>query len=265
MVVALAGILLVLMLAVGGDRGGKSFVAFLGDAGLFAACVYLIALGANALLVTAASAFLFCAVTLVYQNGRGVKTRAAVAAVVLDICLVAIVALAAERIGKSVGYSELDMREEVSMYLSPELHIDMRALALASVMFGLLGAAMDAAVSVAASVYELHLANPALDARALARGGNAVGRDILGTTVNTVFFAGIGETIMQTILFMKNGYGIEAILNSKAFFQVFSTIMLSNLACLAVIPLASALAGRMMANDFLSLWTDLRRILKWKR
>jgi uncharacterized membrane protein len=250
MLLVLAGILLVLMLAVGGDRGGKSFIALAGNAGVFILCVSLIALGANVYLTTGVCAVLFCAVTLVYQNGRGVKTRTALLAVVLDVLLVAGVALVVEKLGKLAGYSELDMREEVSMYLSAELHIDMRALGLAAIVFGLLGAAMDAAVSVAAAVYEVHLKDAALPAHALTRAGNAVGRDILGTTVNTLFFAGIGETIMQTILFMKNGYGVEAILNSKAFVQMFSEVMVSNLACLAVIPLTALLAGRMMTGEF---------------
>lgn len=249
MLPVLAGILLVLMLVVGGDRGGKSFIALAGNAGVFILCVSLIALGINLLFATAGCAVLFCALTLVYQNGRGVKTRAALLAVALDVLLVAGVALAAEKLGKLAGYSELDMREEVSMYLSAELHLDMRALGLAAIVFGLLGAAMDAAVSVTAAVYEVHLKDDALPAHALTRAGNAVGRDILGTTVNTVFFAGIGETIMQTILFMKNGYGIEAILNSKAFAQMFAEVMVSNLACLAVIPLTALLAGRMMTGD----------------
>ncbi len=246
-VLLLAGILLALMLAVGGDRGGKSFIALAANAGLFVLCVLLIALGANVPFTTGACAVLFCMVTLVYQNGRGVKTRAAIAAVALDVCLVAGVALAVEAFGKITGYSELDMREEVSMYLSPELHVNMRALGLAAIVFGMLGAAMDAAVSVAAATFAVHEKSPTLDARALARSGNAVGRDLLGTTVNTVFFAGIGETIMQTILFLKNGYGVEAILNSKAFLQMFSAIMIANIACLAVIPLTAMFAGRMMA------------------
>jgi uncharacterized membrane protein len=157
------------------------------------------------------------------------------------------------------------MREEMSMYLSTELGLDMRALVRAAIVFGFLGAAMDAAVSVAASVYELHESNPSLDARALTRGGNAVGQDILATTVNTVFFAGIGETIMQTILFLKNGYGIEAILNSKAFLQMLSEVMISNIACLAVIPLASFLAGQMMTTTHPLRWAEMRRRLRGRR
>lgn len=249
MILILAGILLILMLAVGGDRGGKSFVALVGDAAVFVACVYLIALGLNVLFVTIFGAFLFCIVTLVYQNGRNVKTWASVAAVVLDVCLVALVAFSVGRWGKIGGYSELDLNEEVSMYLSTDLRVSAQALSLAAIVFGMLGAAMDAAVSVAASVHAFHNGNPALDIRALTRAGNAVGRDILGTTVSTIFFAGIGETIMQTILFLKNGYDAAAILNSKAFLQAFSTIMISNIACLVVIPLAAILTSVLLTTD----------------
>lgn len=248
MLVALVILLLVLMLAVGGDRGGKSFLALIGNVLLLIGCVYLIALGLNALLATAICSLLFLGVTLIYQNGRGIKTYASAASVLIVLCFVAAVVALVGYKGKAAGYSELDMREEISMYLSVNLDLNMRDLFFAMIVLGVLGAAMDAAISVASSVTEFYANNPAIDFHRLVRAGNAVGRDILGTTVNTVFFAGIGETIMQSILFFKNGYTIESLLNSKAFLQELSAILFSNLACLLVIPLAAVITSYLLTN-----------------
>lgn len=249
MLVALVIILMVLMLAVGGDRGAKSFLTLVMNVILLVGCLYLIVLGVNALLATAVCSLLFIGVTLIYQNGREAKTVASVVAVLIVLCVVVPLAALVGSGGKAAGYSELDMREDAAMYLSVNLRLNMRDLFLSVIVFGVLGAAMDAAISVATSVAEFHANNPAMDFRSLARAGNAVGRDILGTTVNTVFFAGIGETIMQSILFIKNGYTFETLMNSKAFLQEFAVILFSNLACLFVIPLASALTSRMVIND----------------
>lgn len=249
MLIVLGILLLVLMLLVGGERGGRSFVALMENIVVLILCVYLICLGINAIAVTLAGSALFISVTLVQQNGVNVKSYASVFSVVLVLCLLSILAWIISANAKIAGYSELDLSEEISRSLSLNIHISMMDLSFSVIIFGLLGAVMDTAIAIASSVTEFYANNPLLTCRQLVRSGRAVGRDILATTVNTVFFAGIGETMMQTMLFLQYGYTFESLINSKAFFAEFSLIVISNIGCILIIPIVAEITGFLLTSN----------------
>ena len=119
----------------------------------------------------------------------------------------------------------------------------MPAVSLAAVILGLLGAVMDTAVAITTAVNEVYMNNRGLTEKELFRSGMRVGRDILGTTVNTLFFAGLGESIMLAVLFMKSEDSFAVILNSKSLFQEVSGLLTGAIGCLFIIPLSSFLAA----------------------
>jgi uncharacterized membrane protein len=69
--------------------------------------------------------------------------------------------------------------------------------------------------------------------------GKNVGKDILGTTSNTLLFAGMGEILLLFIWLSKmNHYSIPQLINSKAVFQELIIILVSNIGCLLIIPIS---------------------------
>lgn len=248
MLIALGLLLLALMLAVGGERGAKSFAALIENILVLFACLYLISLGVNAVLMTLLCSILFASITLTQQNGINIKTYAAVFSVFTVVVLLCIPAFIIGYGAHIAGYSELDLLEEISMYLSVNIDIDMRELVFAVIIFGLLGAVMDTAIAISTSMTEFSKNNPSLTFRDLTRSGINVGHDILGTTVNTLFFAGIGECMMQAILFIQYGYTFEKLINSKAFIQELSMIAISNIGCLLIIPIVTFVTGYLLTS-----------------
>lgn len=249
MIPVLAVILFILMLCVGGNRGLDSFLALVKTIAVMLIVVYLIAWGLPAVPVTLVSGILFAAIVLYGQNGRNRKMHAA--ALSVGIVLVVILLTAGPILWAAgiSGYNEIEQYEEISMYLSANLHISMSAVSLSSVTLGLLGAIMDTAVAIATAVNEVHVNQPALTGRQLIHSGFRVGKDILGTTVNTLFFAGLGESIMLAVLFMKNGDSAAEIINSKALFQELSGILVGGIGCLFIIPLCSVLSAAFFTMD----------------
>ncbi len=241
MILTLFVILFFLMLFVGGNRGLDSFFALLRTIIAFTINVYLVAWGLPAVPVTLIIC-IFCVVTVLYfQNGVNDKMHAAAISVGIVVGIVILTAgplLWRAGIG---GYNEIEQYEEISMYLSADLSISMAAVSLAAVVLGLLGAVMDTAVAITTAVNEVYVNNPQLSQRELMLSGLHVGRDILGTTVNTLFFAGLGESIMLAVLFMRNEDDLATILNSKSLFQELSGILVGGIGCLFIIPLSSIL------------------------
>lgn len=239
MILKLVILLFVLMVLVGGNRGLDSFLALVRTVIAFVVNVYLIAWGLPPVVMTFLVCLFFVGTVLYSQNGRNAKMHAAALSVVLVVLVVMITAgPVLWRAGIS-GYNEIEQYEEISMYLSGDLCISMSAVSLSATVLGLLGAVMDTAVAVTTAVNEVYVNQPALTGGELLRSGLAVGRDILGTTVNTLFFAGLGESIMLAVLFMKNRDTLTSILNSKALFQEVSGLLIGAVGCLLIIPLSS--------------------------
>lgn len=243
MILVLTIILFFLMVLVGGNRGLDSFFALVRTILALVVNIYLIAWGLPPVLVTLVISIFFVVTVLYVQNGRNAKMHAAALAVAIVMLLV--LATAGPVLWKAgmSGYNEIEQYEEISMYLSADLSVSMPAVSLAAVILGLLGAVMDTAVAITTAVNEVYMNNQRLTEKELFCSGMCVGRDILGTTVNTLFFAGLGESIMLAVLFMKSEDSFAVILNSKALFQEVSGLLTGAVGCLFIIPLSSFLAA----------------------
>ena len=243
MTLILLGILFILMVLIGGNRGLDSFLALVRTVLAFGLNIYLMAWGFSPIPATFLISIFLIATVLYIQNGRNRKMHAAAVSVVTVLLTIFLAAGPLLWFAGISGYNEIEQYEEISMYLSANLEISMSAVFLSAIVLGLLGAVMDTAVAIATVVNEVYANKPELTAKQLFLSGISVGKDILGTTVNTLFFAGLGESIMLAVLFMKNEDTFAAILNSKALFQEISGLLLGATGCLLIIPLSSLMCA----------------------
>lgn len=63
---------------------------------------------------------------------------------------------------------------------------------------------MDVAISISAALFELYHNNKDISVKALKASGIGIGRDIMGTMTNILFFAYISGSIPILILYLKN-------------------------------------------------------------
>lgn len=243
MILKLVFLLFLLMLFVGGDRGLTSFFTLVKTLLFFTVNVYLIAWGLPAIPVTLFVSILLIMTVIYGQNGFNSKMHGAALSSAVVVCLIMmIIDPILMRAGIS-GYNEIEQYEEISMYLSANLSVPMVSVAISATVLGVLGAVMDTAVAVATVVNEVHVNNPEIERKILVNSGATVGKDILGTTVNTLLFAGFGESIMLFNLFLKNENSFVEIINSKAFFQEISALFVALMGCLLVIPVSGFLTA----------------------
>ena len=153
------------------------------------------------------------------------------------------------------GYSEVDRYEEITMYVSTNISVKMDQVMVCVVLLGLLGAIMDTSIAITTAVYEIHRNNPHFGSKQLLRSGRNVGKDIMGTTVNTLLLATVGETIMLNVLYLKFHYTFAKLLNSKSFFQEFCLIIFSNIGCLLIIPISNRVISYLLVSDLkVAVW-----------
>lgn len=249
MLIALGIIFIVLLFIVGGDRGVGTLLALVFNVGILLLAIKLITYGINPFLVVIPASLLFAGVTLLYQNGVNIKSVSSFLAVLLVMGILAGFILVVVNKTRMAGYSEVDQYEEITMYLSTNLSIRMDQVMSLVVLLGLLGAIMDTSIAITTAVYEVHRNNQNYTMKELIHSGKNVGRDIMGTTVNTLFLAGIGDTIMLNILYLKYHYSITELLNSKSFFQEFGLLLFSNIGCLLIIPISYYLIGYLLTSQ----------------
>ncbi|SHJ67823.1 YibE/F family protein [Hespellia stercorisuis] len=248
MILILAAIFFVLILLIGGERGAMSLIALCGNIIVFIAMILLMSSGIWPVLVTIAGSLFINGITLLYQNGRNKKT---IAAVISVACVMLVLFVGVFLIGSRMhlnGLNEIELKGDLSMYYSFNIHIDMNMVCISLIIIGLLGAVMDTAVAISSAIYEVHVNNPSLSKKMLFRSGITMGRDVLATTLNTLYFAYIGEALMLFLYLQKYNYSVVQMINSKAFLQDFSCIMFSAIGCLIVIPLSAYVSSTMFKD-----------------
>ena len=196
MILFLTLVLLFLMITIGGERGAVSIMALAGNIIILFFSVILMSAGFPALLLILAAGAGVCYNSLFYQNGNNVKTRAAFLATLFVMLILFIPIFAITWRTGSYGLNELQISEEDFMYYyNTDISINMLHVAVFVSVFSTLGAVIDTALSVTSSVYEVWTHKNSLVEKELTSTGYQVGKEIIGTTVNTLLFAYLGGSI----------------------------------------------------------------------
>lgn len=124
---------------------------------------------------------------------------------------------------------------------SYDVRLDFTNIAIALVLIGLIGAVVDASMAITSALYEVHQNNPELSQKELFKSGLIIGKDILGTTMNTLLFAFLSEFMTLVLWFQLGGYSILDIINNKTFVTELVKVMICALGCVFVIPLSAFL------------------------
>ena len=211
MIIFLALVLIILMILICGERGAVSLMTLAGNIVILFISILLMSIGFPALLLILAAGAGVCYNSLFYQNGNNPKTRAAFLATLLVMLLLFIpIYLIIWRSG-SYGLNELQLSEDDFMYYySTDLH----------------------------SVYEVWTHKNSLTAKELTSSGYQVGKEIIGTTVNTLLFAYLGGSILLFAYVQTQQYNLEIILNSKFLFQDVAIMLSGAIACLFTVPVS---------------------------
>lgn len=107
----------------------------------------------------------------------------------------------------------LDSELLASAYLLK--NIKMKELIPAAVIIGSLGAVMDVAVSITSSINEIYETNSSITKKALFKSAINIGKDIIGTMINTLILAYIASSITTLLLIyiQANEYPLIRLLN----------------------------------------------------
>jgi uncharacterized membrane protein len=126
---------------------------------------------------------------------------------------------------------------------SDEIEVNMMLLQIAVILIVLIGSAIDTSLSVSSALYEVKENSPDLTKFDIFNSGLSIGKGIIGSTINTLFFIFIAE-YLSLFLYLVKYYDFAQIINSKEFAQEIITISIAGIASVLIIPITAFICSR---------------------
>lgn len=199
--VVVSWVFIFILLLVGRKQGLYSIISLALNAVLisYALDIYIHTSNISLLFIIGVSIIIFTVISLLLVNGFNEKSYAAIVATLLGTFLSLIITYAVLGITSEQGIRF----EEMSFLTRPPQMIFMAGL-----LIGSLGAVMDVAITMSSSIFGMYEKNNNISDKVLKASGYEVGKDIMGTMTNILFFVYISGSIPMILLYLKNSFDV---------------------------------------------------------
>lgn len=242
----LAALFAVAVLVLGRWQGLAALVA-LGLSFLVIALFILPAIlaGENPLVVAIAGSGAIMFIALYLTHGLSARTSAAVLGTLVSLALIGVLSAIFSAAASLTG-----LDDSTSTLIGSLGHgIDSRGLLLAGVVIGALGVLDDVTVTQTSAVWELRRANPDLSWQELYRSGLRIGRDHVGSAVNTLVMAYAGAALPVLLYSSISGVGLGALLGSEEIAQEIIRTLAGSVGIVAAVPVTTILAALIASRE----------------
>lgn len=189
---------------VGRLKGFLSIISVVLNVILFYVIVGMNAKGVSLPVLSFVGAILFSIICLSLVSGLNKKTLAAIVSSVIGVSVTMLISLVVIHITKYSGVRF----EQMELLTRPY-----DGIFIAEIILGGLGAIMDISISMATSLNELIEKDEKITVRALKKSGYNIGRDIMSTMINVLFFTYICSVIPNLTIYFRNGIELGHLVN----------------------------------------------------
>jgi uncharacterized membrane protein len=261
----LLGLFAAAVVIVGGWRGVRSLIALaLTLAVVVRIVIPLILAGWDPAWVAILAATSVTAVTFLLTEGARRSTLAAAAATAISLVLVAALATLFDALSR---FTPLRGSEDTAYLISlGGTTIDLGGVVLAAIIFGALGVLDDVTITQAATVQELHEADPGAGRATVAARAMNVGRSHISATVNTLVLAYVGASLPLLILFVAGGQDPALISSEEVVAVEVVRALTGSIGIVAAVPVTTAIAVAMIGRriPLLAESSRVRRARGWE-
>ncbi|MEN1967783.1 YibE/F family protein [Lentibacillus sp. N15] len=238
----LAAILFLLMILVGGKKGARSFIALFLNFGVLLITILIMTIpNVNPIILTLIACTLISSISLFYINEVNITTKTAFISTMITIVILLLFIVIVTKKAMFQGFSE-EQTEEISVF-SLYIGVDFVKVGASVIIMSTIGAITEVAISVASLMREVCNHNPLISRKDLFTSGLRVGRDILGTDTNTLFFAFFGSYLGLLIWFKDLSYSVGEIANSKVFTAEMINILCAGIGLALIIPITAGITA----------------------
>lgn len=179
--------------------------------------------------------------TLLIVQGPNTKTLAAGLGCMGGLLAVSLITVGMNEVLKITGL--LDSESFFLLYLDTNNPINLKGIVFAAITIGAMGAILDIAVDIAASLSEVHHHAQKLTLHQTIKSGITIGQDIVGSMANTLILAYIGSSLSLILLLLVHSGSNADLLNSELITVEFLQALAGSIGILFTIPLTSISCG----------------------
>ncbi|CAM4079598.1 YibE/F family protein [Lederbergia lenta] len=236
--VCLAAILFILMVLIGGKKGARSFFALFLNFGVLLITIIIMTIpNTNPIILTLIACTVISCINLFYINDINSKTKTAFISTMITIVILLFFIVITTNKAMIQGFGEEEV-EEIGMF-SLYIGVDFVKIGAAVIIMSAIGSIADVAISISSSMREVFNHHPLISRKDLFSFGLSIGRDILGTDTNTLFFAFFGGYLGLLIWFKDLSYSFGEIINSKVFSAEMINILCAGIGVALIIPITA--------------------------
>ena len=236
----------VIVVAIGGLRGVAALVGLAVSIGILLVFVLPAILdGSPPVLVASIGAGAIAFVVIYLAHGFTHRTTVALIGTLSGVAVTLTLSLIWQPLARLAGLGT----EGSYVITAIGAEIDLAGLLLAGFVIGALGAIDDIAVTQASAVWELRDADPALGQQQLFRAGMRVGRDHVGSIVNTLALAYAGASLPLLIIFQLSELPFGRLVGSEVVATEVVRTLVGSIGLVAAMPVTTWLASLVAAHE----------------
>jgi uncharacterized membrane protein len=198
-----------------------------------------IAQGANPLITSLIGAGSLIPILFYVSHGINKKTTSAVIGTAITFCITAVLAYVVVNWANLYGIFE---EVETLLYIH-DGNFDAQGILLAGVLLGILGVIDDVSITQASIVEELHRANKKITRTELISKAMNVGRDHIGSVVNTLILVYVGGALTTLLLFTQFPRPFEVLINSEIVAIPIVISLIGSLGLMMAVPITTVIAS----------------------
>ena len=186
---------------IGGTKGIKAIISLV----FTIVCIYFILIkgiykGNNAIIYSFLTAFIVVSISFIILNGFNRKTLTALVGSFGGIVISGILALIFNNMSKLSGAGEDIMQLTANL---STINYNFRDILFSGIIISTIGICMHVSISIVSALDEIKMKTPEITWKELFKDGMKVGKEIIGTTSNTLLLAYIGSLLTLILLFMS--------------------------------------------------------------
>ena len=194
-----------IIILVGKLKGFLSITSVVINIIIFNILVYMHAFKmANLALLSFIGAIIFSIICLTLVSGFNKKTLSAVLSSIIGVSLVTLISYIVIKLTKYSGVRF----EQMELLTRP-----FEGVFISEIILGGLGAIMDISISMSSSLNELIEKDNNISRKQLVKSGFNIGKDIMSTMINVLFFTYICTSIANLTIYFRNGITLSTLLD----------------------------------------------------
>jgi len=245
--IILAAIFITTLIIIGKKKGSHSLAALTITILLIIKVLLpLLLQGYSPLPLISIFAIFVAAITLLIISGLNLKTLSALLGIGGGLLVAAILAVLFGQLSQLTGFVS---HEAPLLQFIGGAGLNLEGLLYGAIVLGALGAIMDVTISVASGLEQVSLAQPRATVGELYGAGIAIGRDIMGTMINTLILAYVGGALPLLLLLLAEQPSLLGLINMDLIASEILRALAGSTGLIFSIPLTAIISAAFLNKE----------------